>query len=86
MEIDLNSTAPQTILAATPIDKLMGVKPEAAGVVSWSPPTPNWNPWTGCNIDEGPLANATLEELSEQLLTQHRDMMQNSILLAVRYI
>ena len=26
------------------------------GVVSWSPPLPNWNPWTSCNIDEGPLA------------------------------
>ena len=27
-----------------------------AGIVSWSPPQQNWNPWTGCNIDEGPLA------------------------------
>jgi len=27
-----------------------------AGIVSWSPPLPNWNPWTSCNIDEGPLA------------------------------
>ena len=27
--------------------------PTDAGVVSWSPPMPNWNPWTGCNIDEG---------------------------------
>ncbi|NXC79990.1 DHX9 helicase, partial [Cercotrichas coryphoeus] len=27
------------------------------GVVPWSPPHSNWNPWTGCNIDEGPLAN-----------------------------
>jgi len=26
------------------------------GIVSWSPPLPNWNPWTSCNIDEGPLA------------------------------
>ena len=30
--------------------------PRHAGVVSWSPPQPNWNPWTGSNIDEGPLA------------------------------
>lgn len=28
----------------------------AGGVVPWSPPQPNWNPWTNCNIDEGPLA------------------------------
>ncbi|KAG2461822.1 DHX9 helicase, partial [Polypterus senegalus] len=26
------------------------------GVVPWSPPQVNWNPWTSCNIDEGPLA------------------------------
>ena len=24
-----------------------------AGIVSWSPPNPNWNPWTGANIDDG---------------------------------
>jgi len=29
------------------------------GIVSWSPPQPNWNPWTSCNIDEGPLATVT---------------------------
>lgn len=29
---------------------------QPGGVVSWSPPQPNWNPWTGCNMDEGPLA------------------------------
>ena len=39
-----------------------------AGVVSWSPPTPNWSPWSACNIDEGPLANATMEAISEDLL------------------
>lgn len=27
-----------------------------SGVVPWSPPQVNWNPWTSCNIDEGPLA------------------------------
>ena len=27
------------------------------GVVSWSPPQVNWNPWLNCNIDEGPLAS-----------------------------
>lgn len=25
----------------------------AGGVVSWCPPTNNWNPWIGGNIDEG---------------------------------
>ncbi|XP_042664401.1 ATP-dependent RNA helicase A isoform X2 [Tyto alba] len=37
------------------------------GVVPWSPPHSNWNPWTGCNIDEGPLANLTPEQISVDL-------------------
>ncbi|GFO05388.1 ATP-dependent RNA helicase a-like protein [Plakobranchus ocellatus] len=37
------------------------------GVVSWAPPLPNWNPWTNCNIDEGPLASASLEDISQDL-------------------
>ena len=41
--------------------------PTDAGVVSWSPPMPNWNPWTGCNIDEGPLSNANMDQISEDL-------------------
>ncbi|XP_060088403.1 ATP-dependent RNA helicase A isoform X1 [Heteronotia binoei] len=34
------------------------------GVVPWSPPQSNWNPWTSCNIDEGPLAYASPEQIS----------------------
>lgn len=30
------------------------------GVIPWSPPQPNWNPWLGINIDEGPLATVSL--------------------------
>ncbi|NWW99185.1 DHX9 helicase, partial [Caloenas nicobarica] len=37
------------------------------GVVPWSPPHCNWNPWTSCNIDEGPLANLTPEQISLDL-------------------
>ncbi|XP_069718335.1 ATP-dependent RNA helicase A isoform X1 [Phaenicophaeus curvirostris] len=37
------------------------------GVVPWSPPYANWNPWTSCNIDEGPLANLTPEQISTDL-------------------
>ncbi|KAK6979986.1 ATP-dependent RNA helicase A-like isoform X1 [Biomphalaria glabrata] len=37
------------------------------GVVSWSPPQPNWNPWSNCNIDEGPLASASLDQISKDL-------------------
>ncbi|XP_078685093.1 ATP-dependent RNA helicase A-like isoform X1 [Branchiostoma floridae x Branchiostoma belcheri] len=45
----------------------------AAGVVPWSPPLQNWNPWAGCNIDEGPLAHMTLEQLNHDLVTQLQD-------------
>nr|XP_033772059.1 ATP-dependent RNA helicase A isoform X2 [Geotrypetes seraphini] len=37
------------------------------GVVPWSPPQENWNPWTSSNIDEGPLAYATKEQISTDL-------------------
>ncbi|NXX96249.1 DHX9 helicase, partial [Centropus bengalensis] len=37
------------------------------GVVPWSPPYANWNPWTNCNIDEGPLANLTPKQISMDL-------------------
>ena len=33
--------------------------PQRGGVVSWSPPQPNWNPWLNCNIDDGPLARVS---------------------------
>jgi hypothetical protein len=39
-------------------------KPQRGGVVAWSPPAPNWNPWTGCNIDEGPLSYTPLADIS----------------------
>ena len=55
-----------------------------SGVVSWSPPTQNWNPWTGCNIDEGPLAVAALEDISQDLLRGWSEQRQmNKVLLEV---
>ena len=38
--------------------------PQRGGVVAWSPPAPNWNPWTGMNIDEGPLSYTPLADIS----------------------
>ncbi|XP_037079476.1 ATP-dependent RNA helicase A-like [Pollicipes pollicipes] len=51
-------------------------QPQPAGVVSWSPPQTNWNPWTSCNIDEGPLATATLDAISEDLCTSYQDQLK----------
>ncbi|NXW47907.1 DHX9 helicase, partial [Nyctiprogne leucopyga] len=45
-------------------------KQNPMGVVPWSPPHCNWNPWTGCNIDEGPLANLTPEQISMDLKSE----------------
>ncbi|XP_021562871.1 ATP-dependent RNA helicase A [Carlito syrichta] len=42
-------------------------RPNQVGVVPWSPPQSNWNPWTSSNIDEGPLAYATPEQISTDL-------------------
>lgn len=48
-----------------------------SSVISWSPPQQNWNPWTACNIDEGYLATADLDQLSEDLMKDYRDRVQN---------
>lgn len=50
---------------------------QTSSVIPWSPPQPNWNPWTACNIDEGYLASATLEQLSDELHQNSRDKTQN---------
>ncbi|XP_062849993.1 ATP-dependent RNA helicase A [Trichomycterus rosablanca] len=42
-------------------------KQNFGGVVQWSPPQVNWNPWTSSNIDEGPLAFCTPEQISTDL-------------------
>ncbi|XP_063606453.1 ATP-dependent RNA helicase A-like isoform X2 [Penaeus indicus] len=50
--------------------------PVTSGVVSWSPPKPNWNTWTGCNIDEGPLATVNLDQISADLQRSHQERLQ----------
>ncbi|PSN38206.1 Dosage compensation regulator [Blattella germanica] len=68
---------PISLLTPHVLDDFITSKPQAAGVVPWSPPQPNWNPWTGCNIDEGPLASATMDQISGDLATGFRERMQN---------
>ncbi|CAL8111451.1 unnamed protein product [Orchesella dallaii] len=45
-------------------------------IVSWSPPVPNWNPWTSCNIDEGHMASTSLEQLSQEFLEAFKETQQ----------
>nr|DBA18011.1 TPA: hypothetical protein GDO54_016309 [Pyxicephalus adspersus] len=47
------------------------------GVVPWSPPQENWNPWTSSNIDEGPLAFATQEQISTDLKSDLMYQLEN---------
>ncbi|XP_059045473.1 dosage compensation regulator [Achroia grisella] len=67
-----------TLLQLDRVKAMREARPAPSGVVSWSPPQPNWNAWTGCNIDEGPLSTTTLEEISSDLEKNHRDLHQNS--------
>uniref|UniRef100_A0A8C6T457 RNA helicase n=1 Tax=Neogobius melanostomus TaxID=47308 RepID=A0A8C6T457_9GOBI len=53
-------------------------KQTAAGVVPWSPPQVNWNPWTSSNIDEGPLAFCTPEQISGDLYNDLKYQLENN--------
>ncbi|XP_059615242.1 dosage compensation regulator isoform X2 [Phlebotomus argentipes] len=55
----------------------MNLPPQPGSVISWSPPQPNWNPWLACNIDEGYLATASLDQLSDDLSNSDRDRRMN---------
>ncbi|XP_014216222.1 dosage compensation regulator [Copidosoma floridanum] len=78
-EDENNRTSPAISLVTDHVlDDFISSKPQPAGVVSWSPPQQNWNPWTGCNIDEGPLATMPLDKLSEDIMNDARDRMQQT--------
>ncbi|ETN58280.1 dosage compensation regulator maleless [Anopheles darlingi] len=76
--IKVSSNAPmESISLLHPLDDALR-KPQRlnlqqpTAVISWSPPVPNWNPWLACNIDEGYLANTSLDQLSDDLLHEYR--------------
>ena len=59
---------PLSLLSSTSLDHLLPPSTALeAGIVPWSPPTANWNPWQGVNIDEGPLARASMDAISQDL-------------------
>ncbi|EFA00345.2 dosage compensation regulator isoform X1 [Tribolium castaneum] len=74
-----SESQPVSLLSNHILDDFQASKPIAAGVVPWSPPQQNWNPWTGCNIDEGPLANANLDELSEHLAEETKQKLNHDV-------
>ena len=60
--------APLCLSAQVRLDHLLPhTTARQGGTVSWSPPQQNWNPWQAANIDEGPLASVSLEQISEDL-------------------
>ncbi|KAF6200626.1 hypothetical protein GE061_005069 [Apolygus lucorum] len=69
---------PVSILNNQVLDEFVSQRQAPAGVVSWSPPLQNWNAWMGCNIDEGPLASATLEQISDDLYQAQKSLLQES--------
>jgi ATP-dependent RNA helicase A len=56
LDVKVESTGEESVSLLTDCS-LEHLLPETtaleAGIVSWSPPNPNWNPWKGANIDEG---------------------------------
>ncbi|XP_017888277.1 dosage compensation regulator isoform X2 [Ceratina calcarata] len=75
-EMSDQSTGAISLLTNQVLDDFISSVPQPAGVVSWSPPQQNWDPWAGCNIDEGPLALMTLDKLSEELQNEQRERLQ----------
>jgi ATP-dependent RNA helicase A len=54
-----------------------------SSIIQWVPPIPNWNPWIASNIDEGPLATATMESISADL--RHAEQYKNDSELKIRF-
>ncbi|XP_017045660.2 dosage compensation regulator isoform X1 [Drosophila ficusphila] len=54
-----------------------GEKRHESSVIPWAPPQPNWNTWHACNIDEGDLATASIDDLSTDFEIALRERRQN---------
>lgn len=59
-----------------PVDEV-SARSHPGGVIPWSPPQQNWNPWTSCNIDEGPLSQMSLQQISLELQKNYADQLEN---------
>ncbi|XP_055947285.1 ATP-dependent RNA helicase A-like isoform X2 [Argiope bruennichi] len=75
---DPNVTEPVLLTIENNVEIDNQNRPHPGGVVPWSPPQSNWNPWTSCNIDEGPLAAMPLETISQNLLVEYNQKENDS--------
>ncbi|XP_054727582.1 dosage compensation regulator isoform X2 [Anastrepha obliqua] len=48
-------------------------------VIPWAPPQPNWNAWNACNIDEGYLATASLDDLCDDLEATSKEKRMDNV-------
>ncbi|KAK7017965.1 ATP-dependent RNA helicase A, partial [Halocaridina rubra] len=74
-----NSSTPLNLIPSVQLEEFEDCEGPviSSGVVSWSPPQTNWNPWTACNIDVGPLATMGLDEHSLELQNLHQNRLQS---------
>ncbi|VDO11988.1 unnamed protein product [Rodentolepis nana] len=68
-----NSSSPEehNMIVTYNIAEFKSKPRQSAEPVSWSPPTPNWNPWTACNIDHGPEAYQSLAQISQKFKCEY---------------
>ncbi|KAL5960702.1 ATP-dependent RNA helicase A [Taenia solium] len=57
---------------------------QSAQLVSWCPPIENWNPWTACNIDEGPEALMSLVQISQTYKEQYERRINSRVYEIIR--
>lgn len=75
---NMRSENPVSLLIHDPTPQRKPQPYQATGsVIPWSPPIQNWNAWNASNIDEGYLATATLDQLSDDLLANAREKKLN---------
>ena len=75
--INLNSPEPVSLVPPSKTNLFPAVPKYPGMPIAWCPPTVNWNPWIGCNIDEGPLANMSLEDMSQELYNNYMEQVNN---------
>lgn len=81
--VDISRHQPEIALSLLPpkVEQKAHVPPPIGNVpgrvISWSPPVQNWNCWRASNIDEGYLATATLDQLSNDLYQSDREEKQS---------
>ena len=54
--------------------------PVPQGCIPWCPPQPNWDPWRGGNIENGPYVNMPFEFINQDIIQQESDIPNTEIM------